>query len=52
MRTGHPHVATAVFDGAKEDGDRARNSIEQACPESGQTVLFDGRTGEPFDVTM
>jgi DNA-directed RNA polymerase subunit beta len=42
------HMATAVFDGAKEDEirgelDRARLSL------TGQTVLFDGRTGEPFD---
>jgi DNA-directed RNA polymerase subunit beta len=42
------HVATAVFDGAKEKGigmelDRA------GLPTTGQTVLFDGRTGEPFD---
>ena len=42
------HVATPVFDGAREaeikdaldDGRAARH---------GQTVLFDGRTGEPFD---
>jgi DNA-directed RNA polymerase subunit beta len=42
------HMATAVFDGAKEDEirselDRARLSL------TGQTVLFDGRSGEPFD---
>ena len=27
----------------------ARSSIARACSLSGQTVLFDGRTGEPFD---
>jgi DNA-directed RNA polymerase subunit beta len=42
------HVATAVFDGAKEQ----EISIEldrAGLPTSGQTVLFDGRSGEPFD---
>jgi DNA-directed RNA polymerase subunit beta len=42
------HVATAVFDGAKED--EIRRELERAgLPLSGQTLLFDGRTGEPFD---
>jgi DNA-directed RNA polymerase subunit beta len=42
------HVATAVFDGAKENEIVAE--LERAeLPTSGQTVLFDGRTGEPFD---
>jgi DNA-directed RNA polymerase subunit beta len=42
------HVATAVFDGAKED--EIRNELVRAgLPESGQTILFDGRSGEPFD---
>jgi len=42
------HVATAVFDGAKED--EIRNELDRAgLPLTGQTVLFDGRTGEPFD---
>ena len=41
------HMATAVFDGAKED--EIRNELNRAgLPQSGQTVLFDGRTGEPF----
>jgi DNA-directed RNA polymerase subunit beta len=42
------HVSTAVFDGAgrARDQDRAR-TLE--APDSGQMVLFDGRTGEPFD---
>jgi len=42
------HMATAVFDGAKEDeirGEFARAGL----PSTGQTVLFDGRSGEPFD---
>ncbi len=42
------HMATAVFDGAKEDeirGEFARAGL----PPTGQTVLFDGRSGEPFD---
>ena len=42
------HMATAVFDGAKEE--EIREELERAqLPPTGQTVLFDGRTGEPFD---
>ena len=42
------HVATAVFDGAKED--EIRSELDRAgLPLTGQTVLFDGRSGEPFD---
>ncbi len=42
------HLATAVFDGAKEDD--IRDELTRAgLPVSGQTVLFDGRTGDPFD---
>ena len=42
------HVATPVFDGARED--EIKEELERAgLPLSGQTVLFDGRTGEPFD---
>jgi DNA-directed RNA polymerase subunit beta len=42
------HVATAVFDGAKED--EIRTELNRAgLPLTGQTVLFDGRSGEPFD---
>jgi DNA-directed RNA polymerase subunit beta len=42
------HMATAVFDGAKEEEIRAE--LDRAgLPLSGKTVLFDGRTGEPFD---
>jgi DNA-directed RNA polymerase subunit beta len=45
--------ATPVFDGANED--EIRRALELAgLPYSGQTVLFDGRTGEAFhqDVTV
>jgi DNA-directed RNA polymerase subunit beta len=42
------HVATAVFDGAKES--EIKTELERAgLPLRGQTVLFDGRTGDPFD---
>jgi DNA-directed RNA polymerase subunit beta len=42
------HMATAVFDGAKEE--EIRTELDRAgLSLSGQTVLFDGRTGEPFD---
>jgi DNA-directed RNA polymerase subunit beta len=41
-------MATPVFDGADEL--EVRNMLTMAgLPEKGQTVLFDGRTGEPFD---
>ena len=37
-----------MFDGAKEDEIRAE--LERAeLPQTGQTILFDGRSGEPFD---
>jgi DNA-directed RNA polymerase subunit beta len=42
------HMATPVFDGAREkEIDEMMNLAVQ--PISGQQVLFDGRTGEPFD---
>lgn len=41
------HMATPVFDGAKEDEIKAL-LIEAGLSESGQTTLYDGRTGEPF----
>jgi DNA-directed RNA polymerase subunit beta len=45
------HMATAVFDGAKED--EIKQELERAeLPGSGQTVLFDGRTGEAFDTDV
>ena len=41
------HVATPVFDGASEDD--VWNLVKEAGVDSdGKTVLYDGRTGEPF----
>ena len=42
------YVATPVFDGASESEIREMLGLAE-LPESGQTVLYDGRTGEPFD---
>ena len=41
-------VASPVFDGAKE-GDLKQIFEDANLPESGKTILYDGRTGEPFD---
>jgi len=41
------HMATPVFDGAKEEEIKALLA-EAGLSMSGQTVLYDGRTGEPF----
>ncbi|NVM25199.1 MAG: DNA-directed RNA polymerase subunit beta [Desulfobacterales bacterium] len=42
------HMATPVFDGAKEE--EIMECLKKAgLPLSGQTTLYDGRTGEPFD---
>ena len=42
------HVATPVFDGAKDED--MKELFEKAgIPASGKTRLYDGRTGEPFD---
>jgi len=41
-------VITPVFDGASEHEIHAALK-EAGLPEDGKTVLFDGRTGEPFD---
>ncbi|MGN6481664.1 MAG: DNA-directed RNA polymerase subunit beta, partial [Luteibacter sp.] len=47
LRDGVP-MATPVFDGAEET--EIKHMLKLAgLPESGQTVLFDGRTGEAFD---
>jgi DNA-directed RNA polymerase subunit beta len=47
LRNGVP-MATPVFDGANEA--EIKSMLELAgLPTSGQTVLNDGRTGEPFD---
>ncbi|WP_445144262.1 DNA-directed RNA polymerase subunit beta [Dyella sp. Tek66A03] len=41
-------MATPVFDGAEEQEIKAMLRLAD-LPESGQTTLFDGRTGEAFD---
>ncbi len=42
------HVASPVFDGATEDD--VWDTLEEAgMARDGKTVLYDGRTGEPFD---
>ncbi|MBX7230873.1 MAG: DNA-directed RNA polymerase subunit beta [Bdellovibrionales bacterium] len=45
------HVGTPVFDGAKESDVKGLLS-KAKLPLSGQTVLFDGRTGEPFQMPV
>jgi DNA-directed RNA polymerase subunit beta len=47
LRNGVP-MATPVFDGATEKEIKHMLRLAE-LPESGQTVLFDGRTGERFD---
>ncbi|MGS0745425.1 DNA-directed RNA polymerase subunit beta [Syntrophomonas erecta subsp. sporosyntropha] len=42
------NIATPVFDGANEM-DIFEKLEEAGLPSSGKTVLYDGRTGEPFD---
>ena len=42
------HVATPVFDGAKMS-DIENMMKEAGMDEDGKTILYDGRTGEPFD---
>jgi DNA-directed RNA polymerase subunit beta len=42
------HVATPVFDGATEE-DVWETLEEAGLPRDAKTVLYDGRTGEPFD---
>ena len=41
-------IATPVFDGANED-DIAEALVNAGYDADGKTVLYDGRTGEPFD---
>jgi len=41
-------IASPVFDGAKEEDIRRMLRLA-GLPETGQTTLYDGRTGEPFD---
>ena len=47
LRKGLP-VATPVFEGASEEEIRTLLALAD-LPQSGQTTLFDGRSGEPFD---
>ncbi len=47
LRTGVP-MATPVFDGIHEEEVKAMLRLAE-LPESGQTTLIDGRTGEPFE---
>jgi len=42
------NIATPVFDGANEE-DIFQKLREAGLPEDGKTILYDGRTGEPFD---
>ena len=42
------HIATPVFDGAHID-DIQKMMKEAGMDEDGKTILYDGRTGEPFD---
>ena len=42
------HIATPVLDGAKRD-DIEKMMAEAGMDPDGKTVLYDGRTGEPFD---
>ncbi|RMD51690.1 MAG: DNA-directed RNA polymerase subunit beta, partial [Nitrospirae bacterium] len=42
------YMACSVFEGAKEH--EIKSLLRQAgLPESGQTILYDGKSGEPFD---
>ena len=47
LRAGVP-MATPVFDGAAEEEIKAMLKLA-GLPESGQTTLYDGRTGDAFD---
>ena len=42
------HIATPVFDGAS-DADVFGTIKAAGLPENGKTILYDGRTGEPFE---
>ncbi len=47
-RTLKKHIATPVFDGATET--QVRQVMKDAgMDDDGKTILYDGRTGEPFD---
>ena len=45
------HVATPVFDGA-QDKDLWDAVREANMPSDGKSILYDGRTGEPFDTRV
>jgi DNA-directed RNA polymerase subunit beta len=45
------HFATPVFDGAREEEIRMQLELG-GNPTSGQTVLFDGRTGDAFEMPV
>ena len=45
------HVATPVFDSAEEQ-EIDKFLQEAGLPITGQATLYDGRTGEPFDVPV
>jgi len=47
LKKGIP-MASPVFDGAEESAIREMLKVSD-LPQGGQVVLFDGRTGEPFD---
>jgi DNA-directed RNA polymerase subunit beta len=50
LKDGIP-IATPVFDGARES--EIKDLLQQAgLPANGQTSLYDGRTGEPFDTRV
>ena len=42
------HIATPVFDGATEQ-DIKDLLVKAGCDEDGKTILYDGRTGVPFE---
>jgi DNA-directed RNA polymerase subunit beta len=50
MHRGVP-ISTPVFDGARESEIKSLLSMA-GLPTSGQTQLFDGRTGDPFDTSV
>jgi DNA-directed RNA polymerase subunit beta len=42
------YIASPVFDGAREE-DIKQLLAEAGLPQTGNTILYDGKTGEPFD---
>jgi DNA-directed RNA polymerase subunit beta len=45
------HLSSNIFDGATEE--QVKEQLRRAgLKDTGQTVLFDGRTGEPFDMDV